>query len=30
MALNKIRKEMPIPGNGHNEIFEIVNPMEHT
>jgi hypothetical protein len=30
MSLNEIKKQMQIPGKGHNEIFEIVNPMKHT
>jgi hypothetical protein len=28
--LNGIKKSWQIAGKGHNEIFEIVNPMEHT
>jgi hypothetical protein len=29
MSLNEIKKECQIPGKGHNETYEIVNPMEH-
>jgi hypothetical protein len=29
MSLNEIGKECQIPGKGHNETYEIVNPMEH-
>jgi hypothetical protein len=30
MSPNDIKKQFQIPGKGQNELFEIVNPVEHT
>jgi hypothetical protein len=30
MSLNEIEKERQIPGKGHNETLEIVNPLNDT
>jgi hypothetical protein len=29
MSSNDIKKQSQIPGKGHNETLEIVNPLEH-